>query len=519
MPGANITARLVQLAGTRTYNGTTTVAAADLAIGNLVAGDDLVLGGSATLASKNVGAQAIPLTYAAPARVQSATGFSAASTSTSFTVTMPAAPTNGNALIAVISTRGSAANQITAVASTGAVWTRAAQSVSTGTTTEIWSAPVGASAGTVVTFTTLTGRCSGVVIEYSGVLASPADQTASASNTGTAAVTGTTGATTQAGELWIGGIGFPNSTPTLGSILNSFTSVANVVTTSTTAANNVKVYALESIVSAIGTASSGGTLSTSVAWSGQITTFKAATTTALTLTGADATNYTLNGATGTVQITAAPLTITASNQSKTYGETVTFGSGSTQFTSTGLQVAETIGTITLASTGGISTAAAGTYPITPSAPTGGTFASANYAIQFTDGTLTVTNPFDSWATAQGLTAANNAPLDDPDFDGIPNLMEFVLRGNPLISTQAVLPALTESSGSWVFTYDRSVASRPPANTQIVEYGNDLTGWTQLTIPLNSATNVTITPQGQTDRVHVILPALGNKAFVRLKVIQ
>ena len=73
--------------------------------------------------------------------------------------------------------------------------------------------------------------------------------------------------------------------------------------------------------------------------------------------------------------------------------------------------------------------------------------------------------------------------------------------------------------SWVFTYDRSVASRPPANTQIVEHGNDLTGWTQLTIPLNSATNVTITPQGQTDRVQVILPALGDKAFARLKVIQ
>ena len=131
-------------------------------------------------------------------------------------------------------------------------------------------------------------------------------------------------------------------------------------------------------------------------------------------------------------------------------------------------------------------------------------------------------PFSAWTLdpAQGLTAGlNDGLLDDPDFDGVSNLMEFVLRDNPRVSSQAALPALTESSGSWVFTYDRSVASRPPANTQIVEYGNDLTGWTQLTIPLNSATNVTISPQGQTDRVQVILPALGDKAFARLKVVQ
>ncbi len=131
-------------------------------------------------------------------------------------------------------------------------------------------------------------------------------------------------------------------------------------------------------------------------------------------------------------------------------------------------------------------------------------------------------PFSAWALdpAQGLTpSVNDGPLDDPDFDGIPNLMEFVLRGNPRVSSQSELPALIESSGSWVFIYDRSVASRPPASTQIVEYGNDLTGWTQLTVPLNSAANVTIIPQGQTDRVQVLLPALGDKSFARLKVFQ
>ncbi len=130
-------------------------------------------------------------------------------------------------------------------------------------------------------------------------------------------------------------------------------------------------------------------------------------------------------------------------------------------------------------------------------------------------------PFSAWALdpAQGLTpGVNDGLLDDPDFDGISNLLEFALHGHPLMSSPAVLPTLTESAGAWVFTYNRSVASRPPATIQIVEYGNDLTGWTPLTIPLNSATSVTITPQGQTDRVQVTLPLLGARGFVRLKVM-
>jgi hypothetical protein len=71
----------------------------------------------------------------------------------------------------------------------------------------------------------------------------------------------------------------------------------------------------------------------------------------------------------------------------------------------------------------------------------------------------------------------------------------------------------------VFEYDRSVISRPPDTTQIVEYGNNLTGWTALTIPLASSGAVTITPGATTDHVKVIIPATGPKVFARLKVAQ
>ena len=64
---------------------------------------------------------------------------------------------------------------------------------------------------------------------------------------------------------------------------------------------------------------------------------KAVTSTS-SLSGAQKDNYTLTqpvGVTGT--ITPAGLTITADDQSKTYGQTLAFGSGATQFTSIGLQ--------------------------------------------------------------------------------------------------------------------------------------------------------------------------------------
>ena len=83
------------------------------------------------------------------------------------------------------------------------------------------------------------------------------------------------------------------------------------------------------------------------------------------------------------------LAVTANNGTKELGTTYTTGSGSTLFTQIGLQNSETIGSVTIASTGAVSTAALGTYPIVASAATGGTFTASNYTITYTDGTLTV----------------------------------------------------------------------------------------------------------------------------------
>jgi hypothetical protein len=111
-------------------------------------------------------------------------------------------------------------------------------------------------------------------------------------------------------------------------------------------------------------------------------------------------------------VNKAALSVTASNQSKVYGQTVTFGSGSTAFGSTPLQNGETIGTVTLACSGGDATApvSGSPYAITPSAATGGSFNPNNYAITYNTGNLTVT-PASLTVTATGLLVYGSDPTN------------------------------------------------------------------------------------------------------------
>jgi len=616
IPNATITPRPIQLTGTRVYDGT--VATGNLSISNNLDGANLTLSGSTNLAGKDVGSQSIILDVVAATRVRSATG---TGNSTSFTVNMGTAPSAGNLMVAVISTRGTSASRVSAITQVGASWSRVAQATNTsGTTTEIWHAPnVAVGAGAVVSFAQASLMSAAVVIEYSGLLPStPFDVGASSTSNSnsTAASTGTTVTTSQPNELWIGGISIADGRKTLSAYGNSFVAVAS--SRSGAASTDSMIYVLEKVVSTTGTASTSGTLSGSDLWSGAIATFKAAT---LALAGSAAANYTLTGATGTVLITpkalsvnnitvnsktydgtslatlngaasllaaeavgsgaasdgkpytgdavtlngtaaglfadsnvgsakavtltgltlsgagsgnysimqpvsltggiaAWPLTITASNQNKPYGQGVAFGSGSTQFTNTTLQNGETIGSVTLTCIGGNESAAVGTYPITPSAATGGSFSESNYAIQYVAGTFSVNvAPFDAWAAdpAQGLTAGvNRGVLDDPDGDGICNLLAFVLGGAPMNSAVKVLPKLTRSGTNWIFEYDRSDLSLSTI-MQVVEYSSEFGIWTPINIPSTSSGSVTIIPGSPSDHIRVVVPASGARMFMRLKV--
>lgn len=92
--------------------------------------------------------------------------------------------------------------------------------------------------------------------------------------------------------------------------------------------------------------------------------------------------------------------------------------------------------------------ASGAYAIT----LGTLSAGPNYLIGFTGATLTILppppTPFESWAGASGLTPGVNAAAgDDPDGDGLANLGEFALAGDPLSPGAArVYPSLQDIAG-------------------------------------------------------------------------
>lgn len=386
-----VTALAVQLSGTREYDGTVIANSSDLSISNNLDGANLTLSGKGILSSKDVGTRTI--SSPPTSRIQSTTG--SVNSGSSITMTaLTSAPIDGNTLIAVISTRGTSANKVSSITQTGASWSRVSQAANTnGSTTEIWYAPNVSSAAKNITISLSSSlRAAAVVMEYEGLLtANSVDQTASTTGSGVTASTGTTATTEQDNELLIAGVSLVNSGYSLSGITNSFTTIANVTSTSGTASNNTELYALEKIVTTASTYTTGGTVSTSSQWSGTIATFKSVlpTGSALTLSGSAAANYTLSGFTGSMIITARPLTITANSDSKCQGTAYTLSSSA--FTSTGLQNNETLGSVTLSCSGANANAIAGTYDIVPSAAIGGTFTDSNYSISYVNGALTV-NP-------------------------------------------------------------------------------------------------------------------------------
>ncbi|MES2440745.1 MAG: autotransporter-associated beta strand repeat-containing protein [Verrucomicrobiota bacterium] len=124
----------------------------------------------------------------------------------------------------------------------------------------------------------------------------------------------------------------------------------------------------------------------------------------------------------------------------------------------------------------------------------------------------------SWATSKGLTGANNGATQDPDFDGISNLLEFILGGNPLASGTSILPTQSLTTNDFIFTFNRADESETET-TQIFQYGSTLAGWTNVAIGANSAGQVTIVENGASaDTVTVTIPRtseVGGKLFGRL----
>ena len=192
----------------------------------------------------------------------------------------------------------------------------------------------------------------------------------------------------------------------------------------------------------------------------------------LTVGGVDAENYTGVASALTANITAAPLTITADNDTKVYGGVKSYGAAAATFTSTGLVNSETIGSVTLSASGGTAaTDKVGTYDLTPSAATGGTFTPANYAISYVNGTLTV--------GPRAVTVAGTRAYDGTTGAGAAGLSVTNAVGADLVSV---------ASGSGVLA-SANAGSRTLTGTGTLALGNDPDGNYTLT---GASGTVTIT---------------------------
>lgn len=138
------------------------------------------------------------------------------------------------------------------------------------------------------------------------------------------------------------------------------------------------------------------------------------------------------------------------------------------------------------------------------------------------GTLTVTNGPSSgnyaiWAGRGGYNLTGS-PSDDQESDGIANLLEYVLGGNPQQPTSERLPTASTQAGNLVFSFQR-LSSSAADTTQTFQYSTDMETWSN--VPISAGGMVSIlanTPQPGTDTVTITLPEVGQmRLFGRLRV--
>jgi hypothetical protein len=206
------------------------------------------------------------------------------------------------------------------------------------------------------------------------------------------------------------------------------------------------------------------------------------------------------------------LSITADNRTKAFGQTLTLGAGQTGFTTSEMVGTDKIDTVTITASGGTeANDPAGTYDLTPSAPVGQNFATGNYDIYYTLGTLTVNQgsaaspTFESWA-GQGVELT-------PEL-----LMKYAIGGAANSSATGELPVVGRDGSNLTLTAvvrkDSTLTIVGQGVANLVDYGTPAS-ITSLTGTSEGVSQIGVPPDCERRIFKSTLT--GSKSFLRLSV--
>lgn len=144
--------------------------------------------------------------------------------------------------------------------------------------------------------------------------------------------------------------------------------------------------------------------------------------------------------------------------------------------------------------------------------------------------LVAASGYTAWAAAAGLDGTpgkENGVNDDPEKDGIANVLEYYLDGNPLASNQSILPTHSLDATYLTITFKRRDDAELEVSGQSLQYTTDFIGSVSRALPPASVTDgngivITVVENGAApDDVTVKLPrTLGPvKLFGRLIVVK
>jgi autotransporter-associated beta strand protein len=178
---------------------------------------------------------------------------------------------------------------------------------------------------------------------------------------------------------------------------------------------------------------------------------------------------------------------------------------------------------TFASTPVITRVAVGSYGTSGSAAISGKF--GNFRLLVIPGAAT---RYQVWAAEQGMNASSSGLLtDDPDGDGVPNLLEWVLNRNPLAVNADGLPAVKMISGKPAYQFFRTMASKQEV-TCIVQYKTDLMNqavpWSDVIVGDTPPSGVSVSVQDAGNETEEVGVSFGSEKapdghlFMRLKAV-